>query len=418
MKLNPTHFTAYSMARVILPLLTLLFFCLAPGPIFAASSCNLNCEAKKGDNLEYARCLGDKKVCLENKLRKIRSKKSTLANEISLINGRINLQQLKIKQTLTDISLLEDEIATLSDQVKNLNLSLDRLTDMLLKRIQAHYKRSRLSAVHIPFVADNLESIFLKQRYLDEASKQTADLIKKAETQRLLYDQQKQKKELVQAELKAKKEELERQRQELASQKAAQQKVLAQTKQSERVYQNQLATVIAEFQAIQSIISGGGKEVSSGPVKAGDRIASIIAGPSCNSSGTHLHFMVTKNKAVQNPFTYLKPGVSINNCSGSSCGSSDGDPVNPSGNWIWPLNGPIQLTQGFGSTWATRHTWVRRVYTYHNGIDIRGSSLTVRAVANGTLYRGSFTGSGGCRLRYVKIDHGNGLVSWYLHVNY
>ncbi len=417
MKLNLTRFTAYSVVKVALPLLSLLFY-LTPTPALAVSSCNLNCEVKKGDDLEYARCLGEKKSCLESKLKEIQSKKSTLANEISLINGRINLQQLKIKQTLADISLLENEIATLSNQIDNLNFSLDRLTDMLLKRIQAHYKRSRLSAISIPFVADNLKSIFLKQRYLDEASKQTADLMKKAETQRLLYDQQKQKKELVQTELKTKKKELERQKQELASQKAAQQKVLAQTKQSERIYQNQLAAVIAEFQAIQSIISGGGKEVSSGPVKAGEKIASIISGPSCNSSGSHLHFMVTKNKVAQNPFSYLKSGVSISNCSGSSCGSGDGDPANPSGSWTWPLNSPIQLLQGFGSTWATRHTWVRRVYTHHNGIDIRGSSLTVKAVADGTLYRGSFTGSGGCRLRYVKIDHGGGLVSWYLHVNH
>lgn len=385
-------------------------------PKVQAQECNFNCEAKKSNNLEYARCLGDKKQCLENKLKVIRSKKSTLANEISLINGKINLQQLKIKQTLAEITKLEDEINSLNNQIENLNYSLDRLTDMLLKRIQAHYKRSRFSPLVMFFSSGNLESLFLKQRYLDEASKQTANLMKKAETQRLLYDQQKQRKQEAQAELEAKKQELETQRKELASQKAAQQKVLTQTKQSEQVYQRQLAAVLAEFQAIQAIISGGGKEVSSGPVKAGDRIASVISGPSCNSSGTHLHFMITKNKVTQNPFNYLKP-IEINNCSGSSCGSSDGDAANPSGSWNWPISGPIQLLQGYGVTWAVRNTWVRRIYHMHNGIDIRGGNI-VKAVADGTLYRGSFTGGRGCRLRYVKIDHGDGLVSWYLHVNY
>ena len=393
-------------------------FLTTPVKLQAVESCELNCASKKADNTAYAACLQDKAACLENKLAGIRKQKSTLTNEINLINGRINLQQVKIKQTLADISRLEAEISGLSKQIENLNYSLDRLTDMLLTRIQARYKRSRVSSLLYLANSKNLRTLLLKQRYLDEAGKQTAELMKKAETQRLLYDSQKQRKEAAQEELEAKKIELETQRKELASQKAAQQKMLAATKQSEKNYQKQLAATLAEFKAIQAIISGGGKEVTSGPVKAGDRIASIISGASCNSSGTHLHFMVTKNKVAQNPFNYLKPDMPITNCSGSSCGSSDGDPANPSGSWSWPLTGPIQLLQGFGSTWATRHTWVGRIYRTHNGIDIKGIGTVVRAVADGTLYRGSFTGSRGCRLRYVKIDHGSGLVSWYLHVNY
>ncbi|KKQ82625.1 MAG: hypothetical protein UT06_C0043G0001, partial [Candidatus Woesebacteria bacterium GW2011_GWA1_38_8] len=67
-----------------------------------------------------------------------------------------------------------------------------------------------------------------------------------------------------------------------------------------------------------------------------------------------------------------------------------------------------------------RNTWVGRIYSFHNGIDIvSNSSPDVRAVQGGTLFRGSFNGSNGCRLRYVRVDHESGdFDTLYLHINY
>ena len=103
-------------------------------------------------------------------------------------------------------------------------------------------------------------------------------------------------------------------------------------------YQQLLATARAEFEAIQAIIAGKGEEEEVGSVSQGQRIASLIQGPSCNSSGEHLHFMASKGNNTVNPFSYLKGGVDHENCSGSSCGSSAGDPFNPSGSWDWPIS--------------------------------------------------------------------------------
>ena len=146
-------------------------------------------------------------------------------------------------------------------------------------------------------------------------------------------------------------------------------------------------------------------------------IASVRQGSFCNSSGSHLHFTVAQKGIALNPFNYLK-GIDHDNCSGSGkC--SEGDPFNPSGNWEWPLSPKIRMNQGFGSTWAVRNTWVGQIYSLHNGIDIIGSSSTVKAVTDGTLFRGSYGGSGGCRLRYVRVEHKDSdLETYYLHVNY
>ncbi|MFQ5452460.1 MAG: hypothetical protein ACE5DQ_02770, partial [Candidatus Paceibacterota bacterium] len=61
------------------------------------------------------------------------------------------------------------------------------------------------------------------------------------------------------------------------------------------------------------------------------------------------------------------------------------------------------------------NTWAGRIYRFHNGVDIIGSSSNVRAVNDGVLYRGSY--SVGCALQYVRLVHKDSNVSTlYLHV--
>ncbi len=224
----------------------------------ASDSCNHNCESNKSDQTIYQQCLRDKETCLKDKLNGIRSKKLTLTSEINLINGKISLQRIKIKQTLAEIDQLEAEIKTLSSQINNLNISLDRLTDMLLERVRARYKRSRFSPFVLMFDTTSLENFLLRQRYLEEASKQTAAIMQKAETQRILFDQQKQKKESIQQELESKKQKLERQRRQLANQRYGQQKLLTETRNSEAIYQRLLAQAQAQIAAFSSFVKSSG----------------------------------------------------------------------------------------------------------------------------------------------------------------
>lgn len=404
------------LSWLIISLALGLYFSLSPSPSWA---CNQEaCQAIKAEDEQYLQCLTREQESCRRQIETKRKEQSSLASSINLIVGQINLQQLSISQTLTEISKLEKEIGLLGERIQTLDFSLDQLTTMLLSRIKTQYKSSKNSPLALLIASDSFAQLVSQNRYLNQVGQQTASIMKQAELQRQLFDSQKQKKESMQTELEEKKRQLESQKRELASQKAAQQRLLDETKNSEAEFQKRLNALAAEQEAIRAIIAGGGAETPEGPVKAGARIASVISGRSCNSSNTHLHFMVTENGATQNPFNYLRP-IEHRNCSGSSCESGDGDSFSPSGNWEWPLAPTITLSQGYGSTWATRHTWVGRIYSTHNGIDINGSSLQVKAVADGTLYRGRFSGAGGCALQYVKLVHNNSnLVSWYLHINY
>jgi len=342
----------------------------------------------------------------ENLLSQNQKQQVTLANEIAYQDNQIKLTSLKISET-------EQEIDTLSGQINQLEMSLSDLSNAFAKRVVATYKIAREGTpITLLLTADNVNEFVSRFYYLQRVQKNDHDTLIQLQTTQLNYEGQREKREQL-------KTKLETQKIKLASQKAQKQQLLLVTKNDEKKFQQLLASAKAELEAIQAIIAGRGTETQVRHVSAGEQIASIIQGTSCNSGGTHTHFIVSKNGTTQNPFDYLK-SVDYENCSGSSCNSGDGDPFNPSGSWDWPISPKIKLTQGYGATWAVNNTsWLRQIYSFHNGIDINGDNPDVKAVRTGTLYRGSYSGSVGCRLQYVRVHHDeDGLDTFFLHINY
>ena len=363
---------------------------------------------------------------LERRLSETRSKKNTLSSQVEYLNGQIRLTTLNIANTEAKIDSLEESIKDLGDKIMRLDSSLDNISRLLLERIVASYKYSvqAQSAVDSPFYlllsSNGFDELFRKSRQLSIVEEYDTNLLLAVESSKSGFEKQKELRELKQEQLAQLQDKYTDQKQVLGSQTAAKNQLLEVTKNDEKKFQELLASARSELEAIRAIIVGGGKEEEAGEVNEGDRIASVISGASCNSSGGHLHFIVSSNGNTSNPFNYLKGGIENENCSGSGCGSGDGDGFSPSGDWNWPIDPKIIFSQGYGSTWAVRNTWVGQIYSAHNGIDIRSaSSLTVKAVKAGTLYRGSYLGANGCRLQYVKLDHKDSdLVTFYLHVNY
>lgn len=372
-------------------------------------SCNKDTQSED----DYLTCNRNKRICLENNIRETQNSAVTLSNTISIINGNIRVQELQIEQTRVEIGTLERQITELTNRIAGLNLSLDRLTTVLVERVNERYKTGRLNPTLLLVVSDSVNQLVRDLKYLKLTQEQTADAMQRAETQKITYDEQKALKEEKQAEVEAKKRSLEAQQQVLAKQRAEQQVLLQETKNNEARYQSELAKTLAELQAIQSIIAGKGDETKSGDVAQGDTIASIIVGASPCSTGTHLHFEVVKDGGHRDPAGYLK------NIDATWNNSPDGS-FGLGGDWEWPVFNPAKINQGYGMTYYAR---VRRSYggAPHTGIDMasKDSNYSVRAVKEGTLYRGSIKCGGGF-LRYVKVEHkeDSSLSTYYLHVNY
>ena len=342
----------------------------------------------------------------EKEIVRLKNQVNTLSNQIAQFNAQIRLTTLKILET-------QEKILLLGGRIDQLEVSLEALTNAFSSRASETYKMTRLGD---PFIfllsAPDLREVVSRYHYLQRIQEADRDLLVRLQEAQDVYEEEKVDQEDLQA-------QLEEQGQVLGIQKAAKADLLAITRNDEKRYQQLLAQARAEYEAIQAIMAGKGTEEEIGKVGQGQRIASVIQGTSCNSSGAHLHFTIAQNGSTHNPFDYLKDGVDYENCSGPGDCSPE-DPFNPHGNWDWPISPKIRFTQGYGYTWAIANTWVGRIYNFHNGIDINNlSSPEVKAVKPGTLYRGSYTGYNGCRLRYVRVDHDDSdLDTLYLHVNY
>lgn len=372
-------------------------------------------SSNKSDQLKN---LQDEIGKLEAKVSELRSQGQSLSSQISAMDSQISLTEARMNATKQEITDLTLDIDSANKRMQNLEGSLEEVSKTLLNRIVATYQIGGAKELQVLLSSDDVSDLASRANYLR---------LVQAHDKQLLYDMQQARNDYANQKLifedkKKKIEELKVQLEQYSAQlevdKQTKKRLLDETKGQEQNYQRLLANARAEYEAIQNITAGKGIESEVRTVSQGERIASVISGPSCNSGGTHLHFIVSQNGSTHNPFSYLKP-IDHNNCSGSSCGSNDGDSFSPSGSWEWPISGPIEFNQGYGSTWAVRNSYVGQIYSFHNGIDIHGSSLEVRAVQSGTLYQGSYTGGSGCRLRYVKVKHAEGgLDTLYLHINY
>lgn len=371
---------------------------------FVYSACN---DGKCDTAEEYPKYINE----LTAKKDELSKSKNTLSNQLKLLDSQYQLTLLKINQTESSINTLEKEIAGLTIEIDKLEVQIIKLSEIYINQTVQNYKLQKRIPTFAFMFTSSLNNYLEQYRYVSSLQTNSQNNLINMETVRANYDNQKIAKEKKQDELETLKKTLASQKTNLDDQKNAKSKLLEVTKNDEKVYEKLLSNARSEYEAINSILAGNGVETKVRSVKKGERIADVITGSSCSSSGTHLHFMVVKNNSVQNPFNYLKQ-IDFANYSG-------GDSFNPSGDWEWPMSPQIKFNQGFGNTWAISHTWVSRIYSFHNGIDIAGSSTTVTTPIDGELYRGSYyIRSGNCNLRYVKVVGSDGIHTLNLHVNY
>ncbi len=379
------------LKKYILVLAALILLLFIP-TLTKGQDCNSKEECEKLIN-EY-----------QQKLTDLRNQKNTLSSQIELMDTQIYLTTLQIQETENKIQETEEEIEKLGGRINNLNTSLDHLSKILLQKIVEGYKRREIPLFDVFLDSDSASILFNRLKYAKITEENDRQLAFEMQKAKLNFEEQKDLREQKKIELDTLTTELNQRKADLDVQKSDKQRLLSQTQSDERTYQQLLALAQAEYAAIQGIVAGGGTETEVRQVSKGQTIASIIAGSSCNSTGTHLHFTVLVGGGVDNPFNHLKSVDHVD--------YSGGDAWSPSGDWDWPINTPVEFNQGFGSdtSFIRSGAW----YPFHNGIDVSSSSLNVTAVADGTLYRGSY--SGGCTLPYTKLTHkDSNITTLYLH---
>jgi len=354
---------------------------------------------------------------LEGKISDSQKQQKTLSSQINVMTSQIKLTELRIASVKQQILELSQDIEKTNKRISTLEGSLTNLTKVLFKRIIATYQVGSIEPVQVILTSNTISNFFTRANYLKMVQNHDKKLIFETQQAKNDYANQKDIFEGKKTKVLGLKTQLEGYTSQLDQEKKTKQSLLDVTKNDEKKFQDMLARARAEYQAIQGIAAGMGQETEVGGVKEGDLIATVIQGGgppiSYCSTGTHLHFEVRDNGALVNPAEKLSSkDVNWDLCGWFGCDSS----VGFNGSWQWPLNGKPTITQGFGMTAYARSG------AYgggpHTGIDMVSDDLAVKAVREGSLYRGSIACGGG-RLRYVKVKHSDsGIESYYLHVNY
>lgn len=349
---------------------------------------------------------------LENKIIELQGQKKTLSSQIAVIDSQIKLTQLRINATKQEIEDLTKDIGITTEKISKLEVDLNKITKVLLNRIIATYEVGTAQPFHILLYSNSVSDFFTRLNYLKIAQAHDRKLIFETQQTKNDYTNQKQIFEDKKAKVEALKKQLEDYTAQIEREKLSKQQLLEVTQNDERRYQELLAKARAEMAAIEGVVATI-KLKDGTPIKEGQTIAVMgnSGAPYC-STGPHLHFEIRKNGNIEDPNNYLRGGISYGYSYPLEYYGYYGT-INPHGSWNWPLNEPIKINQGFGGS----HSFAKSFYPngFHAGIDMEADSALIKAPKDGTLYKGS-TSCGGMGMNFAAIDHGDGLISWYWHV--
>lgn len=239
----------------------------------------LNFNLVLADDCDPSKCGSEDIPCLEEvekscikKRNQAISAQNTLSNQIKLLDSQIQLTLLKITQTENSIKKLESEINNLSGEIGKLDVKLDDLSAIYISQTVQNYKLQKRIPAFTFLVSSNLNNFLEQYKYVTSLQKNSQTNLLEMETVRTNYDIQKDAKEKKQAELEELQKTLASQKNSLNNQKLSKNKLLEDTKNDERKYQQLLNEAQSQLAALKNFSSsaGGSSCLDSSPGSGSD----------------------------------------------------------------------------------------------------------------------------------------------------
>ncbi|HUW24010.1 MAG TPA: C39 family peptidase [Patescibacteria group bacterium] len=218
--------------------------------IFPSSVRSVSCDSEIPSNPSESFLTEVKDDC-DQRIQQARDQVSTLSREISLMDSRIKLTALKITQTEIQIKTTEQEITTLTGKIVRLDGSLDEISKFLLSRVAETYKKGKMDSVALLLSSKSFSDFISQYRFLQAVQVHDREMLLAMEQTRTSYDEQKQLKEKLQAELIKLKKQLDSDKTLLAQQKKNKESLLLETRNNEAKYQSLRARALAEIASLK-----------------------------------------------------------------------------------------------------------------------------------------------------------------------
>lgn len=400
---------------VIFPLFFTFFF-IKSNNVFAISTCPTDDPCKDKNNPF------DKVSCYLPIVNICQNQRESMASQVTYLTTRIELSKAKIQAAKNKIITLEEEIDSIGVKIGNLEKSLTKITEVFLIRIVATYKYGDNSSyLNLLLTSNKFSDFFNRYKYIQTAQAHDRRILFQLQNSKVNFQDQKQLREDKKKELDSAKKQLEKEESTLVVQKKEKEVFLEITKNSEKVYQQNLSAAQKEADSIQQAASILSKAGVAKHVSRGDVIG--IMGNTGFSTGAHLHFSVYNLKeedynkfnfeaGYDNPFSYLKNRqmtFNINSCDDVTTKDNQNKSIG-SGSWEWPMANPI-ISQCFGHTPYSVGTYRSGV---HSGVDMYDDvNPLIKSVDDGNAYtyRGGQSAGNG-----VFIFHPSGKMTLYWHL--
>ncbi len=203
------------------------------------------------------------------KLNELGKNRNQYSNELKYLDSKYQLTLLNIIQTENSIKTLEKEIGQLSIEIGKLETQINQLSVEYIHQTVQNYKLQKRIPSFAYLFSSNINTFLEQHQYISSIQKNSQNNLINLETVRYNYDEQKTAKAKKQDELEEKQKTLTMQKKDLDNQKNAKNRLLENTKNDEKKYQQLLAEAQSQLAALKNFSSAAGGSTCLGSVPGG-----------------------------------------------------------------------------------------------------------------------------------------------------